>query len=270
MTTDRMIVALDVDGTLFDGHSVDPAATAAVHAAADDGHIVVIVTGRPWSDLATVIPDVLRRCAVAVCEHGALLVDVDTSEVSLLAPAVSEQVVQAVASQSPDSMVIGQATIGLPVAYTELAESVCAAPDSGCYVVANKDSIAIVPTGCDKGTGLSAAVAHLGLGTRRVIAVGDATNDLPMFARADVAVAVANAEAALTATGIEVTDLPFGAGVAEALDPAPAHHRELSSAQLTRTTSTVSPARTSNTPSPQRTPRSTMSPSPPGIGLTVS
>ncbi len=64
MTTDRMIVALDVDGTLFDGRSVDPAATAAVHAAVDDGHTVVIVTGRPWSDLATVIPDVLRRCAV--------------------------------------------------------------------------------------------------------------------------------------------------------------------------------------------------------------
>ena len=103
-----------------------------------------------------------------------------------------------------------------------------------------------------------------------MIAVGDATNDLPMFARADVAVAVANAEPALTATGIEVTDLPFGAGVAEALTRHLPHHRGLSVAQLTRTSSTVSPARTSYTPSPQRTPRSTMSPSPPGIGFTVS
>ena len=49
------------------------------------------------------------------------------------------------------------------------------------------------------------------------MAIGDATNDLPMFAMADVAVAVANAEPALVETGIEVTRRAFGAGVAEAL-----------------------------------------------------
>ena len=49
------------------------------------------------------------------------------------------------------------------------------------------------------------------------MAIGDATNDLPMFAMADVAVAVANAEPALAETGIEVTRRAFGAGVAEAL-----------------------------------------------------
>jgi hydroxymethylpyrimidine pyrophosphatase-like HAD family hydrolase len=84
-------------------------------------------------------------------------------------------------------------------------------------VVANKESIAIVPNGCDKGTGLAHAIAHLGMSDRVLMAIGDATNDLPMFAMADVAVAVANAEPALAATGIEVTRRAFGAGVAEAL-----------------------------------------------------
>jgi hydroxymethylpyrimidine pyrophosphatase-like HAD family hydrolase len=214
---DRMIVALDVDGTLFDGATVDPLAVAAVQSAVDGGHVVVIVTGRPWLDLATVIPDVLRLCSVAVCEHGALLVDVSSSAVTQLAPPVSDSIRQALERATSSPMVIGEATIGLPVADLEVAEEACAVDGSGCYVVVNKDSIAVVPTGCDKGTGLAAAIARLGFDQRRVIAVGDATNDLPMFARADVAIAVANAEPALISTGIEVTDAAFGAGVAEAL-----------------------------------------------------
>jgi hydroxymethylpyrimidine pyrophosphatase-like HAD family hydrolase len=215
---DRMVVALDVDGTLFDGETVDPRAIDAVRSAVEDGHVVVIVTGRPWVDLATVIPDVLRLCTLAVCEHGALVVDVTTSTATHLAPPVSESIRQALANATSSPMVVGEATIGLPVEDLEIAESICDVPDSGCYVVVNKDSIAIVPLGCDKGTGLAAAVSQMGLDRRRVMAIGDATNDLPMFARADVAIAVANAEPALTATGIEVTGGAFGAGVAEALE----------------------------------------------------
>ena len=71
-----MLVALDVDGTLFDGLSVDPAAVEAIEAAVADGHVVIIVSGRPWRDLQEIIPDVLRSTTVAVCEHGAVLVDV--------------------------------------------------------------------------------------------------------------------------------------------------------------------------------------------------
>jgi hydroxymethylpyrimidine pyrophosphatase-like HAD family hydrolase len=215
---DRMVVALDVDGTLFDGEAVDARAIGAVRSAVAHGHVIVIVTGRPWVDLATVIPEVLRLCTLAVCEHGALMVDVATASTTHLAAPVSESIRQALASATASPMVVGEATIGLPVGDLEIAESICAAPDSGCYVVVNKDSIAIVPLGCDKGTGLEAAVRHMGLERRRVMAVGDATNDLPMFARADIPVAVANAEPALTATGVEVTSSAFGAGVAEAFE----------------------------------------------------
>ena len=121
-----------------------------------------------------------------------------------------------IAAADGHDMVVYEVTIGLPASVRELAEAACTRV-GGCYVVANKDSIAIVPTGCDKGTGLARAIEHLGLADRPVMAIGDATNDLPMFARADVAVAVANAEPALADTGIEVTRQAFGAGVAEAL-----------------------------------------------------
>jgi hydroxymethylpyrimidine pyrophosphatase-like HAD family hydrolase len=221
-----MIVAVDVDGTLFDGHSVDPAAVEAIEAAVADGHVLVIVSGRPWRDLQQIIPAVLRSTSVAVCEHGAVLVDIVDGSVHHLATPVDPAVPSMIAAADRHhfdgddtgvrDMVVYEATIGLPASARELAEAACARV-GGCYVVANKNSIAIVPNGCDKGTGLGCAIDYLGMSDRTVIAIGDATNDLPMFARADVAVAVANAEPALVETGIEVTRQAFGAGVAEAL-----------------------------------------------------
>jgi hydroxymethylpyrimidine pyrophosphatase-like HAD family hydrolase len=213
---DPMIVALDVDGTLFDGQSVDPVALEAIESAVADGHVAVIVSGRPWRDLQEIIPDVLRSTSVAVCEHGAVLVEVATGTVHHLAEPVDPAVADMVATADGDEMVVYEATIGLPASARELAEAACARV-GGCYVVANKASIAIVPNGCDKGTGLARAIEHLDMSDRALMAIGDATNDLPMFAMADVAVAVANAEPALAETGIEVTRRAFGAGVAEAL-----------------------------------------------------
>lgn len=213
---DPMIVALDVDGTLFDGHSVDPAAVVAIEAAVANGHVALIVSGRPWRDLQQIIPDVLRSTPVAVCEHGAVLVDVQDGSVHHLVAPVDPAVAAMIAAADGQDMVVYEATIGLPASARELAEAACTRV-GGCYVVANKASIAIVPNGCDKGTGLAQAIEHLGMSDRALMAIGDATNDLPMFAMADVAVAVANAEPALAATGIELTRRAFGAGVAEAL-----------------------------------------------------
>jgi hydroxymethylpyrimidine pyrophosphatase-like HAD family hydrolase len=212
-----MIVALDVDGTLYDGDSVDPAAIEAIDDAVADGHVAVIVSGRPWSDLQRIIADVLRSTAIAVCEHGAVMVDVPTGAVTHLATPVNPAIPEMIAAADGDEMVVYEATIGLPASAQEVAEMACARV-GGYYVVANKASIAIVPEGCDKGTGLALAIDHLDMSDRALMAIGDATNDLPMFAIADVAIAVANAEPALVATGIEVTRRAFGAGVAEAIN----------------------------------------------------
>jgi hydroxymethylpyrimidine pyrophosphatase-like HAD family hydrolase len=211
------IVALDVDGTLFDGAGVDDEATAAVEEAHRSGHVVMIVTGRPWRDLPVIVPGLLPSVTTAVCEHGALMVAVSSGEVTHLTPPVPDHVREALIAACLDSMVLYEATIGFDAVDRPIVEEICGRPGSGSYVVGNKDSIAVVPHGCDKGTGLRRAIEESGIDGHRVIAIGDATNDLPMFAIADVAVAVANADPALVAAGIELTARPFGAGVAEAL-----------------------------------------------------
>src|SRR4051794_22089690 len=191
------IVALDVDGTLYDGTAVDAAAVEAIERAVATGNVVMIVSGRPWRDLRRIIPEVLRSTSVAVCEHGAVLVDVASGEVRALARPVDAAVASIIAESDGHDMVMYEATIALPASARDVAEDAYARV-GGCDVVGNKNSIAIVPNGCDKGTGLRQAVDHLaasdpGVSEYAIMAIGDATNDLPMFALADVAVAVANA-----------------------------------------------------------------------------
>ena len=84
-------------------------------------------------------------------------------------------------------------------------------------IVTNKGSIALAPVGCDKGTGLRAAIADLGHTERAILAIGDAANDLPMFAVATIAIGVANADDVVRASGVPLTTATFGAGAAEAL-----------------------------------------------------
>jgi hydroxymethylpyrimidine pyrophosphatase-like HAD family hydrolase len=215
--TTPAIVALDVDGTLFDGTRVDEQATAAVEEADRSGHVVMIVTGRPWRDLRVIVPGLLPSVTTAVCEHGALMVAVATGDVKHLTPPVPSHVREALIAARLDSMELYEATLGFDAVDRPVVEEICGRPGSNSYVVGNKDSIAVVPDGCDKGTGLRRAIEESGIDGHRIIAIGDATNDMPMFAIADVAVAVANADPALEAAGIELTDQPFGAGVAEAL-----------------------------------------------------
>jgi hydroxymethylpyrimidine pyrophosphatase-like HAD family hydrolase len=85
-------------------------------------------------------------------------------------------------------------------------------------VVTNKGSIAVVPPEWDKGRGFRAAVADLALGGLPVLAIGDAQNDLPLFAAATIAIAVANADDAVRAAGVLLTAAGTGLGVAEAVN----------------------------------------------------
>ncbi len=213
----RTVIAVDVDGTLFDGHAVAPAAVAALEQARTDGHLLVVVTGRRWDSLPGVLGPVLALFHLVVGEEGGYLADVASGAVRLLAPALDPALVAALRDAGVPDLDIGRVVVGGPVSHLEVFTDVCRRVGDGRHVVVNKQSVALVPAGHDKRTGLRAALAELELLDARVIAIGDAANDLPMFAFATVAVAVANADTAVRAAGIELTEQSFGDGVAEAL-----------------------------------------------------
>jgi hydroxymethylpyrimidine pyrophosphatase-like HAD family hydrolase len=212
-----MVIALDVDGTLYDGASVADEAVTALSLAREQGHTLVIVTGRRWEDLGRVVPSVLSLCVRAVCEHGGVLVNLDTRHLSLLAEPLESDLIDALVAADVAELDVGQVVVGASAASLAAVSAVNDRVGGGRVIIANKGSIALAPVGCDKGTGLRAALADLHLEHLPVLAIGDAENDLPMFAVATIAVGVANADDAVRASGVQLTTATVGRGVAEAL-----------------------------------------------------
>jgi hydroxymethylpyrimidine pyrophosphatase-like HAD family hydrolase len=212
-----MLVALDVDGTLFDGERVVSAAVDAVVAAADSGHHMVIISGRRHDSLVEILPPaLLTAMSCCVCENGGVLVDAE-GDLHLLAPALDPRLVAALRAAGVPDLDVGTVAIGGPVTHVDAIVAARDEVGSAHVVVINKDSAALLPPGCDKGSGLLAAIDSLGVHGIEVMAIGDAENDVPMFDLATIPVGVANADETVLGLGIRITDAAAGLGVAEAL-----------------------------------------------------
>jgi hydroxymethylpyrimidine pyrophosphatase-like HAD family hydrolase len=212
-----MVIAVDVDGTLFDGAEVAREAIEALHAARADGHTLVIVTGRRWEELGHVVSEVLPMTDRAVCEEGGVLVNVGTGQLSLLAEPAEADLIAALRAAGVRNLDIGHVVIGAPTTSLDVVTAVRDRVGSQRMVITNKGSIALAPAACNKGTGLLAAIADLHLEGRDILAIGDASNDVAMFDVATIAVGVANSDDAVRASGVQLTTASFGLGVAEAL-----------------------------------------------------
>jgi hydroxymethylpyrimidine pyrophosphatase-like HAD family hydrolase len=213
----RMVVALDVDGTLYDGIGVATEAFDALRDARLRGHVIVIVSGRRFETLADVVPDILPLCAAVVAEEGGVIVDLTTGRSTLLARPIDGALLTALADAGVTDLDVGRVAVGADRRFEAAVRAVHADHPDDREVIVNKGSIALVPRGCDKGTGLRFALRRIGCTSWPVLAVGDAANDLPMFAVATYPAAVANADDAVRAAGITMMDSSFGAGVAEAV-----------------------------------------------------
>jgi hydroxymethylpyrimidine pyrophosphatase-like HAD family hydrolase len=212
-----MVIAVDVDGTLYDGVEVAAEAVDALRQAHDDGHTLVIVTGRRWEELGHVVPAILGFVDRVVCEEGGVLVNVESGELTLLAEGVEADLVAGLRVAQVPYLDVGHVVVGAPATSLGLVTEVRDTVGSIRKIVTNKGSIALAPLGCDKASGLRAAIADLRLQDLPIVAIGDAQNDLPMLAIATIAFGVANSDDAVRASGVRLTTASFGSGVAEAL-----------------------------------------------------
>jgi hydroxymethylpyrimidine pyrophosphatase-like HAD family hydrolase len=213
----KMVIAIDVDGTLFDGSAVADEAVAALTQARADGHTLIIVTGRHWEGLDLVVPAVVALADCVICEEGGVMVDVATGRLSLLHEPVEPDLVAGLVAAGVPALDVGHVVIGAPTTSLAAVTEVRDRLGSRRIIITNKSSIALAPRGCDKGSGLRAAIAALHAHDLPILAIGDAQNDLPMFEVATIPVGVANADDAVRASGVPLTEASVGLGVAEAL-----------------------------------------------------
>jgi hydroxymethylpyrimidine pyrophosphatase-like HAD family hydrolase len=78
--------------------------------------------------------------------------------------------------------------------------------------------VMVLPSGVDKGTGLTVALTKLGISPAETVGIGDAENDSAFLRLCGYSVAVANAIASLKKQVDYVTRAKFGAGAAEVIE----------------------------------------------------
>ena len=205
------VLAFDYDATLTHTGRLSPAVVEALGRARAAGFVLVLVTGRQLWDLERVCPDARRLFDRLVVENGAVLVTGEGSTLKL-GPRVDDELERAL---DRIGMVVDRGEVLL--ATERRWESVVAREVErlglDVRLVSNRGSLMVLPAAISKASGLSHAVASLGVGLEDVLAVGDAENDREMLEAVGFGVAVGDAVEELEAVADRVLELPDGEGV---------------------------------------------------------
>jgi len=209
-------LATDYDGTIAHDGIVDQPTLDALGRARAGGLRLIMVTGRELPDLFSVFPHPALFERI-VAENGAVLYEPATQKTEFIASGPPRAFIERLRKEGvPVS--IGHSIVATvePFEHQVLA----AIHDLGLewHIIFNKGSVMALPADVTKATGLTPALAALGISRRRTIGVGDAENDHVFLRACGLAVAVANALPSIKEIAHVVTAGARGAGVTELID----------------------------------------------------
>lgn len=212
-----LALACDYDGTIaHDGRVADTTIEAFVRLR-NSGRKLILVTGRELDDLMSIFSrlDLFDR---VVAENGALIYTPATKEEKLLGERPSEDFINDLARRGVGPTSVGRVIVATWEPHeTTVLETI---RDFGLelQVIFNKGAVMVLPGGINKATGLSVALAELGLSPHNTVGVGDAENDHAFLNLCECAVAVANALPMLKEKTDLVTAGDHGQGVEELIN----------------------------------------------------
>jgi hydroxymethylpyrimidine pyrophosphatase-like HAD family hydrolase len=212
-----LALASDYDGTLADEGKVRPSSIEALRRLAASGRKLVLVTGRHLDDTRNIFPEHEMFHRVVV-ENGALLYNPSTCESRPLGEPPPQEFLDALRAAGVSPLFVGTSIIATVKPYDTDVLKVIRDLGLEMQVIYNRDNVMILPSGVNKGTGLRAALAELGLSPHNAVAVGDAENDHALLNACECRVAVANAIPTLKERADLVTSDPDGLGVEQLID----------------------------------------------------
>ncbi|MFO1055446.1 MAG: HAD-IIB family hydrolase [Dongiaceae bacterium] len=210
-------LACDYDGTLATDGRVGPQVLASLARLRESGRRLIMVTGRELPDLKRVFPE-LELFDLVVAENGALLYRPASRQSVPLAEPPPPRFAEMLRERAVEPLSVGEVIVATwEPNETAVLETI---RDLGLelQIIFNKGAVMVLPAGVNKGSGLQAALAELGLSAHNVVGVGDAENDHAFLHLCGCGVAVANALPALKETADLVMQGERGAGVAELID----------------------------------------------------
>ncbi|MGH2750783.1 MAG: HAD hydrolase family protein [Actinomycetota bacterium] len=249
------LIAIDVDGTLIaHGATLSAANKRAVAGARRAGIRVVLATGKSWPGVQHIAGEI-GSDGPHIVVNGAKIVGLEEAD-TFLEQDICERALQAGRSEAipwcvymeHDDLYVSVDAVEALVSVDEPRSAMSTDPpagralkvlfciDEGCIgeeevirrAMAGLDCklvrtspffFEVMPPQGDKGLALGRLLEHLGIGSSECLAVGDAENDLPMFAQAGCAVAIATAPDEVKAAADAVVPAEMGAdGVAWAIE----------------------------------------------------
>ncbi len=210
------VIACDYDRTLADDGRVTPETLDVLRRARASGLILILITGRALDDLRKVFSQ-LSLFDIVVAENGAVLFDPAHGSEEPLCDPPSASLLRAL-RQRRVPFAVGRRVVATVQPHDKEVSELLERINLKMQVIFNRESVMVLPSGVDKGTGLTAALNKLGLSPAQVIGIGDAENDFAFLRQCGVSVAVANAIDLLKQQVDMVTRFASGAGVAEVIE----------------------------------------------------
>lgn len=212
-----LALATDFDGTLARDSKVAQSTIVALEAFAESGRKLFLASGRQLEDLLEVFPrHGLFNWILA--ENGALMYSPRTGEIQLLGDPPPKQFQGLLRASTVPNVSIGRVAVATRRPYDSEVREAFRELGVDRQISFNKDVVLFLPAGVNKATGLSATCRQEQISTHKVIAVGDAENDLPMFSLAGIAAAVGNAIESVKLRANLVLKGEHGAGVEELIE----------------------------------------------------
>lgn len=213
----HLVLAADYDGTLATRGVVDERTHDALQRVKRSGRRLVLVTGRVLDELLAICPfvDLFDRVVV---ENGALLYRPSTREEKPLAARPPDAFIDALRDRGVAPLSRGRVIVATWVPHESVVLETIRLSGLDLRVTLNKRAVMVLPSGVDKATGLTTALAELGVSLHDTVAIGDAENDQAFMVVCGRAVAVANALPAVKACAGLVTNGDHGAGVVELIN----------------------------------------------------
>lgn len=211
-----VVLAAGFDGTLARDGRCDERCIDALRELSATGRKLILVTGRELRRLLEIFPEA-RIFDYIVAENGAVLHRTATRQSEILGQAPPEILLQELRRRRVEPLSVGSSIITTLACHLERAlDALRKLKLHLDYdLVTNDEMLLILPPGIDKATGMNEALRDLGVSRHNLVAIGNAENDLPLFASAEHAVAVSNAAATVKQAADRVTKGAYCEGFLE-------------------------------------------------------
>ncbi|WP_051228694.1 HAD family hydrolase [Pleomorphomonas oryzae] len=186
-------VALDYDGTIAERGRMSASTEAALQSLRSAGFRLILVSGRRLENIQQIC-GALDLFDAVILENGATAFCPATGTEQLIAPPVDQRFVADLERELPgEPLFVGRAMVATATENAGCVEVVIALGGYDLHIVGCGRRVLVLPKGVNKSSGLSHALASLGLRRNQVVAVGDEENDIELFRGCALTAAVGNA-----------------------------------------------------------------------------